>query len=129
MTKSREPEGRGVRRCEWCRRPLPATKGPGRPRRYCRQACRQQAYEARRRAAEIGLADDELIVARRRLEALYDGLYALELSVADVEVALADEDGAQRARSLLSWLLASAHDLLAQRDTLLLDQSPEIDVL
>ncbi len=49
------------RRCEWCGRRFDVAAGAtGRPRKYCRQACRQRDYEARRRAAELGLTESEL---------------------------------------------------------------------
>ena len=46
--------------------------GVGRPRRFCKTSCRQRDYEARRRAKELGLGEDELIVARSELEYLRD---------------------------------------------------------
>jgi len=46
--------------------------GRGRPRLFCRPACRQAAYRARRLAAGHGLADDEVIVREGALEALAD---------------------------------------------------------
>ena len=36
--------------------------GPGRPRRFCRDGCRQQAYLARKLASSHGLGDDDVIV-------------------------------------------------------------------
>ena len=41
--------------------------GAGRPRRYCKTSCRQRDYEARRRAAELGLSEGELVVTREVL--------------------------------------------------------------
>ena len=52
----------------WCGRPFEPTPGAGRPRQYCKRSCRQRDYEARRRAAELGLGEDELIVTRQELE-------------------------------------------------------------
>ena len=43
--------------------------GRGRPRLYCRPACRQAAYRARRLATGHGLADDEVIVRAGALDA------------------------------------------------------------
>ncbi|MGH8522802.1 MAG: hypothetical protein ACREXY_00815 [Gammaproteobacteria bacterium] len=34
-------------RCQVCTRKLPAPKGRGRPRKYCSDSCRQEAYERR----------------------------------------------------------------------------------
>lgn len=96
-------------RCAWCGRGFEATAGPGRPRRYCRASCRQRDYEARRRAAELGLSEGELVVARAELEDLRDRLYVLRCAVEDVERDLAenaeDPDDVRRA---LDWLLDAA---------------------
>ncbi|MEU5736207.1 hypothetical protein ABZ797_46590 [Streptomyces antimycoticus] len=45
----------GARLCEWCGGPIkqPAT---GRQRRYCRQSCRQRAYEERQIQERVALA-------------------------------------------------------------------------
>jgi len=40
----------------------------GRRREFCRASCRQRCYEARRRASDLGLADDELVVTRNELD-------------------------------------------------------------
>ena len=42
--------------CEWCGVSLPVTRGPGRPAKFCCNAHRQHAYEARRRLtyADVG---------------------------------------------------------------------------
>jgi hypothetical protein len=37
----------GVRHCIWCRSAIRIIRRPGRPRLYCRQSCRQRAYERR----------------------------------------------------------------------------------
>ena len=75
--------------CRWCGRPLPPASSRGRPRQYCRQSCRQRHYEARHRAAELGLGEDELVLARSELDALRDRLYVLECAIGDVERDLA----------------------------------------
>ena len=73
------------------------TSGPGRPRRFCQQSCRQRDYEARRRARELDLGDHELIVARDALDALRDELYVLACAVEDVERDLAADVPAHHA--------------------------------
>lgn len=75
-------EKRGVRRCEWCRRPVEATP-VGRPKKFCRQSCRQRAYEARRRSVELGLGDDELVVTRNELNDANDRLAEVLVSVSE----------------------------------------------
>jgi hypothetical protein len=72
-------------RCSWCGRRYSASGGPGRPRRFCRRSCRQRSYEARRRSAELGLGDHELVLTRQELETAQDRLYVLACAIDDYE--------------------------------------------
>ena len=101
-------------RCSWCHRPLPAQEGPGRPRRFCRQSCRQRDYEARRRAAERGLDESEIIVTRARLDGLHDRLWVLSCAVEDVDSDLARAVDADDYRAAAEWLLEAARPLLTE---------------
>lgn len=99
-------------RCAWCARPLQAPVGPGRPRRYCRQGCRQRAYEARLRSAELDLAVDDVVVGRAQLDELASALYCLQTALEDVDrdLAAAGDDPAE-IRLALDWLLDNARPL------------------
>ncbi|HEX6417934.1 MAG TPA: hypothetical protein VFZ77_05545 [Acidimicrobiales bacterium] len=90
---------------------------PGRPRLYCRRSCRQRDYEARCRAAELGVGEGSLVVARVEVEALYDRLYELEAAIEDVErdLAAADAPGVSDYRQALDWLLSVARPLAHAR--------------
>jgi hypothetical protein len=101
-----------VARCEWCGRGLPERVGPGRPRRFCRQACRQAAYVAGQRRAELGLSESELVVTRQSLDDLRDRLYVLEAAVEDVERDLGEAPTPKELREALDWLLAAARPLV-----------------
>jgi hypothetical protein len=103
------------KRCRWCGRPFDVTAGPGRPREFCRQTCRQQDYLARQRSAEAGLSDAELIVARSQLDELYDRLYVLEAAIEDVERDLSGEPQLQDYREAIAWLLDAARPLVDLR--------------
>jgi hypothetical protein len=94
-------------RCRWCGRGFEPTAGPGRPRQYCKRSCRQRDYEARRRGAERGLDEDELIITRAELNELRDRLFVLSETVKDVEADLTD-DAADDERRLLNVLLYAA---------------------
>ena len=59
--------------------------GPGRPQVFCKPSCKQRDYEARRRAAELGLGEHELVVTRAELESLRDRLYVLSCVLEDVQ--------------------------------------------
>jgi hypothetical protein len=80
----------------------------GRPREYCRRSCRQRDYEARRLAAERGLNEGEIIVARSKLAALQDQLWVLACAVQDAEGDLARASGPDDVRAALEWLLEAA---------------------
>lgn len=99
-------------RCGWCSRPIeqPAT---GRPRKYCKAACRQQDYEARRRSHEAGLSEAELIVTRQRLDELHDHLFVLRCAVEDVDRDLPRARTAKELREAIAWLLDAARPLIA----------------
>ena len=62
----------------------------GRPRKYCRQSCRQRAYESRRRGTELGLGDDELVVTRNELDDARDRLYLIETALSDARDGIDD---------------------------------------
>jgi hypothetical protein len=97
----------------WCRRPLPDPAGVGRPRRYCKQSCRQRDYEARRRASELGLGEAEIVLARAELNTLTDLLYVLEAAVEDVDQDLARSAEPDDVAAALRWVLDAARPVVA----------------
>lgn len=114
MTKPGSGEEGGDRgTCRWCHRLLPPPAATGRPRRYCRDVCRQRDFEARQRSAEVGLTESELVVTRGELESLYDQLYVLEAAVEDVERDLAGPGtpSKQDYADAVAWLLQAARPL------------------
>ncbi|MCU1393843.1 MAG: hypothetical protein JWM34_2271 [Ilumatobacteraceae bacterium] len=52
-----EPSWRGERQCAWCANHFVIARRPGRPRLYCRQSCRQRAYERRSGAGVLPPSD------------------------------------------------------------------------
>ena len=73
-------------------------------------------YERRRRSAELGLSEHELVVTRTELEALRDALYVVEAAVEDVDRDLAaNPEDPEEARRALDWLLEAVRPLLALR--------------
>jgi hypothetical protein len=89
--------------------------GPGRRREFCGDSCRQLDYQARRRAAQAGLGDDQVVVSRRELDDLHDRLYVLEAAVADVEQDMAAARTVAEHREALSHLLDAARPLAGAR--------------
>ncbi|TCN50447.1 hypothetical protein EV641_11299 [Rhodococcus sp. SMB37] len=68
--------------------------GTGRRRRYCRQSCRQRAYEQRATAASTGLAADAVVLSAMEAESLTDR--AFEVRCAAEDVATAVDEGADQ---------------------------------
>ncbi len=93
----------------------PRAGGPGRRRQFCTDSCRQLDYQARRRSAEAGLGDDRVVVSRQELDDLYDLLYVLETTVADVERDLAEARTVADHREAIQYLLDAARPLTARR--------------
>jgi hypothetical protein len=96
---------------------LPVAAATGRPRQYCRQACRQRDYEARQRSSEAGLSEAQLIVTRQELDDLYDQLYVLECAIDDVDRDLAGNPTKQDLQDAVTWLLQAARPLSTNRLT------------
>ena len=99
------------RRCRWCARRFEVTPGPGRPKEFCRRSCRQRDYEARQRAVEVGLSEDELVMTRRAMDELRDRLYVLEAAIDDVERDLAGSPTKSDYQDAVEWLLDAARPL------------------
>ena len=100
-------------KCRWCGRKLAKGEGPGRPRQFCTQACRQKDYIARLRAQEAGLTEAELVVTREELDLLHDKLYVLEAAIEDVERDLTSSSTKQEYVEALEWLLDAAKPLVS----------------
>ena len=107
------PKVEGPKRCRWCRRVLPAAAKVGRPREYCRQACRQWDWVARQRARELQLSETELVVARGALDSLRDDLYILACAVDDVrrDLSASGKRTERELREALDWILDAAAPL------------------
>lgn len=113
MTKSRESTTAGGERCRWCRRVLIVRTGPGRPREFCSQRCRQWDWVSRQRAADLALGVDEIVIRRDELDRLHDDLYMLACAVDDTERDLQERGplSNRELRDALDWLLQSARPL------------------
>jgi hypothetical protein len=92
-------------------------EGPGRPRQFCTQACRQKDYIARLRAQDAGLSEAELIVTREELDTLHDRLYILEAAIEDVDRDLTRSSTKQEYVEALEWLLDAARPLVGPRSS------------
>lgn len=77
----------------------------GRRRQYCRQSCRQRAYEQRAQVKGTSVAPDAVVLSAEEAADLSDRLYQLRCAAEDVTTAV--EEGATAAE-----LLALCRDLL-----------------
>jgi len=102
----------GTDRCAWCQRPIARHPGAGRPRLFCSDSHRQRAYEARRRADELHVPADQVLVATVDLARLHDRLYRLEAAVEDVTADLAASPGAAAHRRAFEHLMDAVGDLV-----------------
>jgi len=116
MTISKDAQGQqGTdKRCRWCRHVLASSTGPGRPKEFCSQRCRQWDWVSRQRASELALSENELVMTRAELDALKDQMYVLHCALNDVQTDLAA--GRHTKDSLLemvNWLLEAADPVAA----------------
>lgn len=86
-------------------------EGAGRPRRYCKQGCRQQAHIARKLAGAAGLAPDQVVVGRQEYEQLMERVTSLRAAVADLERVAPAADDVDDLRRSLDWLLSYASNV------------------
>jgi hypothetical protein len=78
--------------CRWCGRLGPAA-GLGRRRQYCRQSCRQRAYEQRAIVKGTSLAPDSVVLTAEEASELSDRVYQVRCAAEDVATAI--EEGAE----------------------------------
>jgi hypothetical protein len=98
--------------CRWCGRPIARPRAAtGRPATYCRRSCRQRAYEARRRAAELGLSEHELVITRAQLDELRDQVFVVRSAIDDARRSMDRVTDVQEARELLAWVVEATEAL------------------
>lgn len=113
MTLIETSNGAGeIRHCGWCRRPIDQHGGRGRPKKFCKQSCRQRDYESHERSKAHGLADGELIMTRSELDAMRDDAYVLACAVRDVERDLKGKPTLEDYQDAVRWLIEAAKPLV-----------------
>ena len=80
----------------------------GRRRQYCRQSCRQRAYEQRAQVKGTALAPDSVVLSAEEASELSDRVYQVRCAAEDVATAI--EEGAQptELRDLCEALMVAA---------------------
>ena len=112
-TATGEVRGDSARHCRWCRRVLPLRGGPGRPKLFCSQRCRQWDWVSNQRARELELSDNELVIARDELDRLHDDIYSLTCALEDTErdLAASGQRTVRELEEILKWLIDAAQPL------------------
>ncbi|BBZ43832.1 hypothetical protein MPRM_11130 [Mycobacterium parmense] len=83
----------------------------GRRRQYCRQSCRQRAYEQRallNRGGSAALPDDAVVLSADDAADLSDRVYQVRCAAEDVVTALEEGAGAIELRALCDVLIQAA---------------------
>ncbi|MGO9153632.1 hypothetical protein [Mycobacterium sp.] len=105
--------GAGPQPCRWCGRDVTEV-GMGRRRQYCRQSCRQRAYEQRAMITrgEAGgvpaLPVDAVVLSADDAADLSDRVYQVRCAAEDVATALDEGAGATELRELCDALIRAA---------------------
>lgn len=85
--------------CAWCGREFTDTE-LGRRRRYCRQSCRQRAYEQRNAVKGTAIAPDSTVLTCAETAALADRTYEARCAAEDVATAIGEGAGIEELRVL-----------------------------
>lgn len=93
--------------CRWCGRDVPDT-GMGRRRQYCRQSCRQRAYEQRAQVKGTSVAPDAVVLTADEAADLSDRIYQVRCAAEDVATAVDEGAVGAELRELCEALLQAA---------------------
>ncbi len=80
----------------------------GRRRQYCRQSCRQRAYEQRSIVKGTSLAPDSVVLTAEEAAQLSDRVYQVRCAAEDLSTALQEGADADELRGLCDDLLRAA---------------------
>nr|WP_238886560.1 hypothetical protein [Mycobacterium sp. IDR2000157661] len=93
--------------CRWCGREV-ADAGLGRRRQYCRQSCRQRAYEQRAQIKGTTLAPDAVVLSADEAAELSDRVYQVRCAAEDVATAVEEGAAPEELRGLCDALVRAA---------------------
>nr|WP_197503836.1 hypothetical protein [Mycobacterium sp. 852002-30065_SCH5024008] len=99
--------------CRWCGRDV-SDAGMGRRRQYCRQSCRQRAYEQRASltrgsaGTSLALPPDAVVLSADDAADLSDRVYQVRCAAEDVVTALDEGAQATELRELCDLLIRAA---------------------
>ncbi|MBF6136509.1 hypothetical protein IU501_26350 [Nocardia otitidiscaviarum] len=95
--------------CLWCGREIGESE-VGRRRRYCRQSCRQRAYEHRNSVKGTGIPEDSVVLSAQEVSDLSDRWFAARCAAEDVATAVAEGADQAELTALTAQLVALARD-------------------
>lgn len=95
--------------CLWCGREIADTE-IGRRRRYCRQSCRQRAYEHRKGLEGTGIPEDAVVLSAQEAADLADRWFAARCAAEDVATAVTEGADPSELAELTANLVALAKD-------------------
>lgn len=90
--------------CLWCGREIVESES-GRRRRYCRQSCRQRAYEHRNSLKGTGIPADSVVLSAQEATDLADRWFAARCAAEDVATAIEEGAGTDELATLSKTLL------------------------
>ncbi|CAM2758707.1 hypothetical protein [Skermania piniformis] len=95
--------------CLWCGREVAAAES-GRRRRYCRQSCRQRAYEQRIAVRGTSFPADSTVLSAQEVTDLADRIFAARCAAEDVVIAIREGAANDELSTLCAELLVRARD-------------------
>ncbi|MFI9405022.1 hypothetical protein [Nocardia sp. NPDC052316] len=95
--------------CLWCGREIVESEA-GRRRRYCRQSCRQRAYEHRNSLKGTGIPDDSVVLSAQEAADLADRWFAARCAAEDVAIAIEENATPEELATLGKTLLELTRD-------------------
>ncbi|NLE80462.1 MAG: hypothetical protein GX610_12915 [Rhodococcus sp.] len=98
--------------CVWCGREV-ADSGVGRRKRYCRQSCRQRAYEQRALVKGTSIPADAVVLTREESVAVMDRMFEVRCAAEDLGTAVAEGADADELATMCDSLVQLA--LAAER--------------
>jgi hypothetical protein len=93
--------------CRWCGRDVDDV-GLGRRRQYCRQSCRQRAYEQRAQVKGTALSTDSVVLSAEEAAQLSDRVYQVRCAAEDVATAVDEGAEPTELRELCDALIRAA---------------------
>jgi hypothetical protein len=93
--------------CRWCGREVDDA-GLGRRRQYCRQSCRQRAYEQRAQVKGTSVPQDSVVLTAEEATQLSDRVYQVRCAAEDVATAIDEGAEPTELRELCDALMRAA---------------------